>query len=104
MVGHEGKPIGPAQVLGLEAALEETSRFHRGELGNVPDIEIVADDSAVEHWCQNWPLGGERRDIVVRDNRRKRWLMIENCWIRKATGSQFTLVTERVAEVDRPLP
>ncbi len=82
--GNLAQPIGPVHVQGLEAALECTAAVKRGALTSIPDVAVSpvgGERSECGRWLGSWQQGGERRDLLLRDNPRKRWLALREGWI-----------------------
>jgi hypothetical protein len=107
VLGHDGECIGPVQIQGLDSALDASASMRRGNLTSIPDVTMRAaegDSSECGRWLAAWPLAGERRDLLIRDNRKKRWLQIGNAYIagRSGMSGEVRIVTESVEPTDGP--
>lgn len=100
--------IGPVLVHGVEAAVSATQDVKRGELTPIPDLRLVSTEgqrSECGRWLAAWTPGGERRDLLLRDNRQKRWLALREAWVNsQAPDGGVVICLECVEPVDGPSP
>lgn len=107
MLGHAGEPVGSVDVRGLDTAIERSELARRGELATIPELTIVAIEGAKSEcgrWLAAWPIGGDRRDLVVRDSKQGRWWAIREAWVKSHSmdGRSATVVIEFVEPADGP--
>jgi len=76
-------PITTCMVVGLDSVLYACDQVRAGSdsLIHVPDISISSVDPQATMWLQEWQKKSEKRDILIRDNRKDRWVVLRGAFV-----------------------
>lgn len=94
--------VGGVLIEGLAAAIERTASGAGGELVSIPDVVVSPMDgerSECGRWLASWLSPEERRDLLLRDNRKKRWIALRETWISGRRGDGTAILCIERAEL-----
>jgi hypothetical protein len=107
VLGYDGEPIGPIDVGGLSGVLDAIEDLRAHRTTRFPELDIAGLDTQSQKWLQGWAQtvqsGGEKRDLIIRDNRHDRWIAIRGAFVRVfGDRNVHPVVITRAELVDGP--